>query len=226
MNHQSWKTVLWAAFICFSLAAPLRAQWTDSIGCVDATLQGDYAFTLHGESLGVLVPQTGAPPKLAPFASPLPADGVAMTHFDGHGNLTQVDFVMRNGTSAATPGTPLTANGFRSGETGSYEVSPDCTGTFKIKFGDTTEIDVAFVIGNHGQEIRTVVTSQHVPKLPPPIVPPGAVCAAPAGCDLGVQIRSDGIKVGIFALPNLAKSAPRARQRGLVSRPKAAKRAA
>jgi len=227
MKYVSWKMALIAAaIVSMVLGVPARAQDGDNDGCSNATLFGDYAFTLHGESLGVLVPQTGAPPSLVPFASPLPADGVAMTHFDGVGGLTQVDFVMRRGTSAATPGTPLTANGFRSGETGSYEVSPDCTGTFKIKFGDTTEIDVGFVIGNHGQEIRTVVTSQHVPKLPPPIVPPGAVCAAPAGCDLGVQIRSDGIKVGIFALPNLAKSAPRARQRGLVSRPKAAKRAA
>jgi hypothetical protein len=195
MNHQSWKTVLGAAIVCFSLAAPLRAQWTDSIGCTDATLQGDYAFTLHGESLGVLVPQTGAPPKLVPFASPLPADGVAITHFDGHGNLTQVDFVMRNGTSAATPVTPVTVNGFRTGETGSYSVSSDCTGTFRITFPDTTEIHVAFVLGDFGRRIRTVVTRQHVPQLPPAIIPAGTTCAAgTGGCDLGVQIRSDGIK--------------------------------
>ena len=145
-------------------------------------------------SLGVLVPQTGAPPKLLPFVSPLPADGVAMTRFDGHGNLTQVDFVMRNGTSAATPGTPLT------GETGTYHVNPDCTGWLKLQFPDTTEVDVAFVLARGGREIRTVVTRQHVPALPPAIIPSGATCAAATGgCDLGVQLRSDGVKLDIWS---------------------------
>jgi hypothetical protein len=92
------------------------------------------------------------PPRVAAFASPLLADGVAITHFDGNGGLTQVDFVMRNGTSAATPTTPLTENGFRAKETGSYTVSEDCTGTFKIMFPDTSEIDVAFVVANHGSK--------------------------------------------------------------------------
>jgi hypothetical protein len=173
-----------------------KAQDGDNDGCTDATLQGDYAFTLHGESLGVLVPQTTGPAKLVPFATPLLADGVAITHFNGAGKLEQVDFVMRNGTSAATPTTPVTGNGFRSGENGTYAVKSDCTGTFTITFPDTTEIDVAFVLAKNGHEIRTVVTRQHVPLLPPPIIPTGATCAATSGgCDLGVQIRSDGVKV-------------------------------
>jgi hypothetical protein len=184
----------------YGWASPAKAQDGDNDGCSNATLFGDYAFTLHGESLGVLAPQTGAPPRLLPFASPLPADGVAMTRFDGHGNLTQVDFVMRNGTSAATPGTPLTGDGFRAGETGTYHVSPDCTGWFKLQFPDTSEVDVAFVLARGGREIRTVVTRQHVPALPPAIVPSGATCAAATGgCDLGVQVRSDGVKLDIWS---------------------------
>jgi hypothetical protein len=55
-----------------------------------------------------------------PFASPVLVDGVAITHFDGNGILKQVDFAMHNGTSVATPTTPLTENGFRSEETGTY----------------------------------------------------------------------------------------------------------
>jgi hypothetical protein len=188
------KGILAAAILLLALSVSARAQDGDNDGCSNATLHGDYAFTLHGESLGILVPQTTGAPKLVPFASPLPADGVAITHFDGYGNLTQVDFVMRGGTPA--PGAdPPTANGFRTGETGTYSVQPDCTGTFKIKFPDSTEIDVVFVLANHGSEIRTLVTRQHVPALPPMIIPPGATCAAPTGCDLGVQIRSDGKKV-------------------------------
>ena len=96
----------------------------------------------------------------------------------------------------ATPTTPVTPNGFRTGETGTYSVSQDCTGTFKIVFPDTTEIDVAFVLANQGREIRTVVMRQHVPQLPPAIIPAGAACALNSGgCDLGVQIRSDGVKI-------------------------------
>jgi len=197
-----------AAIVLAGAGAPARAQDGDADGCSNATLSGDYSFTLHGESLGVLVPQTGATPRLFPFANPLPADGVAITHFDGHGGLSQVDFVMRNGTSAATPTTSVTADGFRTDETGTYEVKPDCTGRFKINFPDTTEIDVAFVIANHGSKILTVVTRQHVPQLPPAIVPAGATCAASTGgCDLGVQIRSQGEKIGAIFISARAMNA-------------------
>jgi hypothetical protein len=193
------KGMLAAAISSTVLCVSARAQDGDNDGCSNVTLHGDYAFTLHGESLGVLVPQTApAPPRLLPFVSPLLADGVAIAHFNGDGGLKQVDFVMRNGTSAATPTTPVTGNGFRSGETGTYSVQADCTGTFTITFPDTTEIDVAFVLADYGREIRTVVTRQHVPLLPPPVIPAGAACAPPNGCDLGVQIRSDGKKVGGF----------------------------
>lgn len=197
MKNLIWQGMVAAAIFSTVLSSPAKAQDGDIDGCSNATLNGDYGFTLHGESIGVLVPQTTGAPKLVPFASPLLADGVAITHFDGNENLKQVDFVMRNGTSAATPTTPLTENGFRSEEAGKYSVKSDCTGTFKITFPDTSEIDVAFVLANHGREIRTVVTRQHVPLLPPPIIPTGATCAAnTGGCDLGVQIRSDGVIIG------------------------------
>jgi hypothetical protein len=196
MKCAAWKIVCVGAIVSLVSAIPGRAQNGDNDGCSDASLKGDYAFTIHGESIGVLVPQMNAPPKLLPFVSALLADGVAITHFDGAGHLSQVDFIMRNGTSAATPATPITENGFRSAENGKYSVSPDCTGTFAVTFPDTSEIDVAFVLAKHGSEIRTVVTRQHVPLLPPPIIPAGATCAvATGGCDLGVQIRSDGVKL-------------------------------
>src|ERR1700730_16758010 len=145
MKNMFWKAAFAAAVILLAVAGTARAQANDHDGCSIASLHGDYAFTLHGESIGVLVPQPTGAPKLVLFASPLLADGVAITNFDGDGHLKQVDFVMRNGTSAATPTTALTDDGFRSGETGRYTVSPDCTGTFTIMFPDTTEIDAAFV---------------------------------------------------------------------------------
>jgi hypothetical protein len=203
MRNLVWKGVLAAAIFSIGLSGPAKAQNGDNDGCSNATLRGDYSFTIHGESIGVLVPQTTGVPKLVPFPNPLPIDGVAITHFDGKtnpdgtGGLTQIDFVIRNGISLATPTTPVTSNGFRSEETGTYTVNQDCTGTFKIMFPDTSEIDVAFVLANHGREIRTVVTRQHVPPLPPPAIPAGATCdATSGGCDLGTQTRSDGVKIG------------------------------
>ena len=112
MKCRFWKNALIPTIVFIVLAGPAKAQVGDYDGCSNATLIGDYAFTLHGESLGVLVAGVG----LVPFANPLPADGVAMTHFDGRGGLTQVDFVMRNGTPASSPANvPPTASGFRSG---------------------------------------------------------------------------------------------------------------
>ena len=202
MKTRICKGILAAAIFSLVLSGLARAQDGDNDGCSNATLHGDYAFTLHGESLGILVPQTNAPPRIAFFPSPALADGVAMTHFDGYRNLTQVDFVMRGGTPAPGADSP-TADGFRSGETGTYSVESDCTGKFTIIFPDATEIDVKFVLANYGREIRTVVTRQHVPMLPPMMIPIGATCApgtppSTGGCDLAVQIRSDGKKVGGF----------------------------
>lgn len=57
------------------------AQSGDNDGCTNATLFGDYAFRVDGRLL---------PPGVAPIER----EGVAMTHFDGMGGLTQVDFVM------------------------------------------------------------------------------------------------------------------------------------
>src|SRR5579862_1953570 len=48
--------------------------------CSNRTLSGNYSFTVEGQILGVG-----------------PVNGVAETHFDGAGNLTQVDFVVHAG---------------------------------------------------------------------------------------------------------------------------------
>jgi hypothetical protein len=77
-------------------------------GCTNSILKGDYAFTIHGQ---ILTPN-----------GPLLVDGIAKTTFDGNGNLTQVDAVAINGNISQIwlPGT------------GSYTVSPDCTGTMTL----------------------------------------------------------------------------------------------
>src|SRR5678816_1126698 len=62
------------------------------VDCSNRTLRGDYAFAIGGTI----------------FAGPnqLLLRGVAMTHFDGRGNLTQVDFTTRNGVSVSSDWRP------------------------------------------------------------------------------------------------------------------------
>ena len=87
---------------------------TDKDGCSDATLKGDYAFAVTGWTL-------------SPGPLWVPNFVVGIGRFDGKGNFTQVDY----------PADGLrTSNGnltdFRMGETGSYAVNPDCTGSQEI----------------------------------------------------------------------------------------------
>ena len=72
-----------------------------------------------------------------------------MTEFDGHGNLTQVDFTTINGAPAGT--------GWRSA-VGSYDVDSDCTGTMQIIPGDgSPALDLKLVVAGHGRTIHNVV---------------------------------------------------------------------
>ena len=103
--------------------------------CSNASIKGDFAFTIHGQ---ILVPG-GSPP--------LVVDGVAKTTFDGAGNLYQVDAVAVNGGLAP---------GWRPG-IGSYSVNPDCTGTMTILTQGMAPLDLQIVIGESGQTIHTVV---------------------------------------------------------------------
>jgi hypothetical protein len=96
--------------------------------CSNRTLQGDYAFAIEGAQVR----------------------GVAMTHFDGEGNLTQVDHVVINGVPPAVE--------WRLG-TGSYTVNSDCTGSAQINNVGAPPLDLRFVIAAQGKEIRTVVNN-------------------------------------------------------------------
>jgi hypothetical protein len=125
--------------------------------CSNATLRGDYAFRISGETF---VPGSNTIDKYT--------DGVAMTTFDGMGGLTQEDWIMRNGVSDPPP-TP----GFHGNETGTYTVNADCTGHAEIDFpippGGTSGavITLKFVLGDHGRVIHTIVTSSRPPNTPP-----------------------------------------------------------
>src|SRR5262245_43200967 len=104
---------------CLSVAGQANAQSTDNDGCTNATLRGDYAFTISGQ---IFIPNGPV----------IQREGIAMTHFDGAGGLSQVDVVLSSPNAGPPPGTsPIdSVTGFHTQETGTYSVHSDCTGTF------------------------------------------------------------------------------------------------
>jgi hypothetical protein len=161
------------------LALSGTAWAEDNRGCSDATLYGEYAFTVSGQIF-------------LPNGTNILRDGVALTHFDGAGHLTQVDNVLSSPNATVVPGAPIDpATGFHDEEHGTYTVHADCTGTFSVLFPPNVsssgtvagaKLTVLFVLSNHGRDIYTIVTS---------ITPPGAPGPVPA------LIHSDGHKLGL-----------------------------
>ena len=117
--------------------------------CSNATLHGNYTFTITGQ---ILTP--------APAAGVV--SGVALTTFNGDGTLTQVDHVLHQGVAPIEEWRP---------GNGSYQLNPDCTGWMTIVPSPTIPADnspslkLEIVVAKDGSEIHTVVTSS--PSLPP-----------------------------------------------------------
>ena len=157
------STLIFAAagLLLLSTGQRLRAQALDNDGCSDATLKGDYAFTVYGQILnidGTMTTRTG----------------IAMTHFDGLGGLKQIDYVSALTPGHNPPGGIDTAPAFRQDETGTYHVNADCTGTAEIDFpkplgGTGAVIKLIFVLADYGREIHTVVTSLTPPNVESPV---------------------------------------------------------
>jgi hypothetical protein len=103
--------------------------------CSNGTLRGRYAFNVDGTILA-------GPNRLL-------LRGVAMTDFDGQGNLTQVDFTTINGVPTAADWRPAE---------GSYRLNPDCTGTMEIVQSDgSAPLHLWMVVGDKGRTIHNVV---------------------------------------------------------------------
>lgn len=176
------RAVLLTTVATLAVAGAARAQESDNDGCKNSTLNGDYAFVVSGVIFGA-------------NNTTISREGVAMTHFDGKGDLTQVDFVLSSPNAPPPPGGPVptdSVTGFHTEEKGTYTVNPDCTGAFELDFPSTTDpttgksvsgaiIKVKFALSNHGRSIHTVVYS---------LTPPGAPGPVPA------LIRSEGYKLG------------------------------
>jgi hypothetical protein len=125
--------MLTAVAACLSMGSAPLAQ---AQSCSNASLNGAYGQTISGEFLP------------APGIS-WPQNGVTMTVFDGHGGLTQEDYVVINGSP--------TGSGFQT-ETGTYTVNSNCTGTATFQYSDGTQITLQLVVVKHGDEFRTVVS--------------------------------------------------------------------
>jgi len=107
-------------------------------GCSNRTLVGDYGFTIEGTILD----------------ANLPIRGLVMQHYDGRGNITQVDQVVTGGYPPSKDWTP---------GTGTYTVNPDCTGSGVINSpSNPVPVNIHFVIVDHGTKIRQVVDANAV----------------------------------------------------------------
>jgi hypothetical protein len=148
MRSWFWQGTLAAVIALPALSTAAQAQ-SDG-GCSNATLTGEYAFAVTAYT----------PPGL-PNGPPQVVTGIKF--FDGNGNLTQRDFI---GDSFRTRG----QTEFSTGETGTYEVRPDCTGSMVITVPvpglSSGTIWIEFVISNGGRHIHEVV-SKFIPPTPP-----------------------------------------------------------
>ena len=138
-----------SAIAVLALALANSAYAQVNYGCTTATLQGVFAFQITGQIL-------------APAAVAGPVNGVALTTFDGVGNLTQVDHVVHNGVVPVEEWRPAT---------GSYTVNSDCTGTFTFTPAPTNPADAGpalklnFVLTGGAAQILTTVSGS--PNTPP-----------------------------------------------------------
>jgi hypothetical protein len=103
-------------------------------GCSNASLTGTFAYT----STGFIA----APPEIAG-----PLVEVGTQTFDGHGNTTAVATLSQNGNIL-----PITV-------TGTYQLNPDCTGTFTLQVSpiDVT-VHVSFVMDSSLSEFQAIET--------------------------------------------------------------------
>src|SRR5271167_3716954 len=165
MKGLVWKAMVAGMFLMGVMGAVARAQDGGNEGCSDATLNGDYGFTVSG-TIWVTDAQC--------VLEAVQRDGIAMTHFDGTGGLSQVDYVLSGynnlpkppAGSPAPPSDPVT--GFNTDEKGTYKLYSDCTGTFTIT-STSAIITVNFVLSDHGRAIHTIVTSLMMLKPSGPV---------------------------------------------------------
>ena len=142
MNSWNFKGMLAAAIILPALSGTAWAGGSDDLGCSNATLKGAYAFSV----VNIVVAALG------------PGVVVGLTTFDGKGGLKQIDYPGNGGTDLGLD------EKFRTGQTGTYTVNPNCTGFMTVNLGAGVGVtENAFVIGNGGRAIRAVIAAFTAP---------------------------------------------------------------
>jgi hypothetical protein len=139
------------------LAALALSSTTSWAQCTNSNLNGTYAFTVHGQSITVAADGSS-------FTSTGLIDGVGQINFDGNGNLTQTDYIVKNST--LVPGGPPDADGFHNGESGTYTVNSDCTGNAHIILGTGNERFLQLVLADNGRTAHAIVSSSIVNGAP------------------------------------------------------------
>jgi len=179
---KAWISALGKLSAIFLLAALVGARayaLPASAGCSNSTLEGYYASTVGGQLFHA-------------DGSVETRQGLVMTHFDGHGNFTQTDYVLNtlNGTTTPTPGPIDPQTGFQTHESGTYHMNADCTGNLEIHFAPPpvpgavgAVLKLFLVIGSQGNALRMVVIS----VVPPSIIPNDIT---------GFTLHSEGSRLG------------------------------
>jgi hypothetical protein len=141
MNSWFWTRMLAAAIISPALSGAAWAGGSDDLGCSNATLKGDYAFS-------VLTIASATGPNVV----------VGLGTFDGRGGFKQIDYPGNGGTDLGLD------EKFRTGQTGSYTVNRNCTGFMTIDLGATVgTVTNALVINNGGRAVRAVIAAFAAP---------------------------------------------------------------
>ena len=80
-------------------------------------------------------------------AAQVPLRSVALTHFDGRGNVSQVDHAVVDGMTPPVDWAPAT---------GTYNVNPDCTGESELNIpgNPLSPLSIRFVIADDGNLFR------------------------------------------------------------------------
>jgi len=125
----------WLAMVgAFLASSAFATAETEDGACSNRTLQGDYGFAVEG----LILPAPGVS---------IPVRGLHVTHFDGKGNLTQVDSILLNG-DPISDWTPVT---------GTYHVDANCTGTMLLHPSNGGFVNLRIVVVRNGKEIHAVV---------------------------------------------------------------------
>jgi len=132
MSTLSKKITLALVLLCATAVLPAAGN---AQSCSNASLNGTYVTTIHGQILAG--PAAGI------------VDGIALATFDGQGNMTQIDTVSHNGVVAQV---------WRPG-TATYTVNPNCTGSMTLVNAGSPPLNLVFIIDRHGKTIHIVVTN-------------------------------------------------------------------